>query len=411
MPTFANRPKPNPASSMTCPCPAEPSGFRHDTAYNIQMTLRFLRLLLTTLLVTCCLRAEAGATRIAVIFAETDDNSGAFSGVLGGMEGTPGVEIIRLTLKYLEDPRFSQLLMANALRGSAPIRLAAAGGSIGPIAVLYPDIGEPYRSVFSKIIEGIEESAQTKVSSFAVGSNFNAQAISGELKRQDVRVVIALGRNGLKAANALDKEFGVIAGGVVSAPDTDVRNGAILSLAPDPALLFARLKALSPKAQRVFVVFDPSINSWLIKLARDAAKAQGLELLAYEAGDLKTALTHYQTIFATAEPKRDALWLPQDSSTVDDTLVLPLVLQESWNKAMAVFSSNVSHVRRGALFALFPNNHELGRNLATSALNLAGGIHGNRTAFPLRDVLTAFNTRTASHLGLTPSVAQQQSFD
>src|SRR5574343_672656 len=141
--------------------------------------------------------------------------------------------------------------MANALRGSAPIRLAAAGGSIGPIAVLYPDIGEPYRSVFSKIIEGIEESAQTKVSSFAVGSNFNAQAISGELKRQDVRVVIALGRNGLKAASALDKEFGVIAGGVVSVPDTDVRSGANLSLASDPALLFARLKAISPRIQRV----------------------------------------------------------------------------------------------------------------------------------------------------------------
>lgn len=375
------------------------------------MTLRFLRLLLSVLLLACHLPAEAGATRIAVIFAETDDdNSGTFSSVLGGMESTPGVEIIRLTLKDLEEPRLSQLLLATALRGG-PIRLAAAGGSIGPIAVLYPDIGEPYRSVFSKIIEGIEESAQTKVSSIAVGSNFNAQAISGELKRQDVRVVIALGRNGLKAASALDKEFGVIAGGVVSVPDTDVRNGAILSLAPDPALLFARLKALSPKTQRVYVVYEPRQNAWLIKLAREAARAQGIELLAQEASDLKSSLVIYQNFFATADPKRDALWLPQDSATVDDSLVLPLVLQESWSKSIPVFSSNVSHVKRGALFALYPNNVELGRNLATSALGLASGSPVARGVLPLRDVLTAFNTRTASHLGLASSNAQQQGFD
>lgn len=375
------------------------------------MTLRFFRFLLAVALIACGLQAEAGGTRIAVIFAEADDDiPSSFSGVLGGMEGTPGVEIIRLTLKDIEEPRLSQLLMATTQRGG-PIRLAAAGGSVGPIAVLYPDIGEPYRSVFSKIIEGIEESAQTKVSSFAVGSNFNAQAISGELKRQDVRVVIALGRNGLKAASALDREFGVIAGGVVSVPETDMRGGAILTLAPDPALLFARLKVLSPKIQRVHVVFEPRQNAWLIKLAKDAARSQGIELVAQEASDLKNALVIYQNFFASADPKRDALWLPQDSATVDDSLVLPLVLQESWSKAIPVFSSNVSHVKRGALFALYPNNVEMGRNLATSALGLASGSPVARGVLPLRDVLTAFNTRTASHLGLTVSNAQQQGFD
>jgi putative ABC transport system substrate-binding protein len=375
------------------------------------MTLRFLRLLLTVFLLACTLQANAGATRIAVIFAEADDpGPDSFAGLLGGMENTPGVEIIRLTLKDLDEPRFSQLLMAAAQRGG-PIRLAAAGGNIGPIAVFYPDIGEPYRSVFSKIIEGIEESAQAKVSSFAVGSNFNAQAISGELKRQDIRVVIALGRNGLKAASALDKDFGVIAGGIVSVPETEVRNGAILTLAPDPALLFARLKTLSPKTQRVFVVFEPRQNAWLIRLAKDAARDQGIELVAQEASDLKSALIVYQSIFATADAKRDALWLPQDSTTVDDSLVLPLVLQESWSKGIPVFSSNVSHVKRGALFALYPNNMELGRNLATSALGMASGSPVARGMLPLRDVLAALNTRTASHLGLAPSSAQQRGFN
>ncbi|KAB2922798.1 MAG: hypothetical protein F9K30_11880 [Dechloromonas sp.] len=352
----------------------------------------------------------ADITRIAVIYAEEDapvpEN---LPGQLNGIDNYPGIEVIRLTLKDLEEPRLGRVLMLTAQRGGA-IRLAAAGGSIGPIAVLYPDIGEPYRSVFSKIIEGIEENAETKVASYAVGSNFDAAALSGELKRRDIRVVIALGRNGLRAAGSLDREIGVVAGGVLTAPENDGRNGAILSLAPDPALLFAKLKSLSPKTQRIHVVFDPRQNAWLIRLARDAARAQGFELMAQEAADLKSALALYQGIFASADGRRDALWLPQDSATVDESLVLPLVLQESWSRNIPVFSSNVSHVRRGALFALYPDNVELGRNLAASAVGLASGNPAVRGVLPLRNVLTAFNTRTASHLGLEPSAIQQRSF-
>jgi putative ABC transport system substrate-binding protein len=374
------------------------------------MKRSLLRLLTALLLAGNSLPAAAEVTRIAVIYAESDDPSlERFSGQLNGIDEFPGIEVIHLSLKDLDEPRIGQLLLAAAERGGI-IKLAAAGGIVGPIAVLYPDIGEPYRSVFSKIIEGIEDNTQTRVASYAVGNNFNAEAISSELRRRDIRVVIALGRNGLRAASALDKDIGVVAGGVVSVPEAEGRSSAILSLAPDPALLFGQLKNLSPKTQRIHVVFDPRQNAWLIKLAKDAARSLGLELLAQEAGDLKSALAIYQSIFAHADPRRDAIWLPQDSATVDESLVLPLVLQESWSRNIPVFSSNVSHVKRGALFALYPDNVELGRSLATSAIGVASGQPGVRGVSPLRSVLTAFNTRTASHLGLAPSVAQQRSF-
>ena len=370
----------------------------------------FLPLLLVLCLSVNSLPATAEVTRVAVIYAESDDPSlESFSGPLNGIDEFPGIEVIHLSLKDLDEPRIGQLLLAAAERGGI-IKLAAAGGCVGPIAVLYPDIGEPYRSVFSKIIEGIEENAQTRVASYAVGNNFNAEAISGELRRRDIRVVIALGRNGLRAASALDKDIGIVAGGVVSVPEAEARSNAILSLAPDPALLFGQLKSLSPKTHRVHVVFDPRQNGWLIKLAKEAARSLGLELLAHEAGDLKSALAIYQAIFAGADARRDALWLPQDSATVDESLVLPLVLQESWNRNIPVFSSNVSHVKRGALFALYPDNVELGRSLAASAIGVASGQPAARGVLPLRSVLTAFNTRTASHLGLAPSAAQQRSF-
>lgn len=279
-----------------------------------------------------------------------------------------------------------------------PLARAVADDNARGIAVLYPDIGEPFRSVFSTIINGIEDQAKGRVSSIAVGASPNLQDINAELRKRDVRTVIALGRNGLKVATVLDKQWGVVAGGVLSVPESQARDFAVNSLAPDPALLFAKLKTIMPAARRVIVVFDPRQNDWLIRLARYAAKDQGMEVLALEAQDLKTAITKYREVLASADPKRDALWLPQDSTTVDETVVMPLVLEECWGRGVAVFSSNVTHVKRGVLFSLYPDNVELGRSLGRMALSPnASWIKG---LTPLREVRLAVNTRTASHLGL-----------
>lgn len=350
----------------------------------------------------CSAAAQAGTTRIAVIYAETETAANEYShDLVDSIARTSGINVLRINLDGSPVALERLLVAANVAGG--PVRIAAAGGAIGPIAVIYPDIGEPYRSVFSKIIEGIEERAKTRVAAYAVGDSFNAQELSGELKKQDIRVVIALGRNGHKAASSLDKDIGVVTSGVISVPESDTRSATVLSLAPDPALLFSRLKQISPSTKRVTVVYEPKQNSWLIRLAKEAARSAGLELVALEATDLKAAIRHYQDFFAEADGKRDALWLLQDNTAADETTALPLVLQESWNRVVPVFSSSVSHVRRGALFALYPNNVELGRNLASSALGIAGGTTQNRGLLPLRDVQTAFNTRTASHLGLARS--------
>jgi len=353
----------------------------------------------------------AETTRIAIIYAGAEEVAMAnIASLIGSIEETPGIEIIRLDLDSPRGDLAAQLLFA-AGAGSGPVRLAAAGGTVGPIAVLYPDIGEPYRSVFTKIIEGIEDRARSRVAAYAVGNSFNAEELSVELRKQDIRVVIALGRHGLKAASALDKDIGVVASGVISVPENESRPGTVLSLAPDPGLLFARLKSISPATRRVTVIYEPRQNAWLIRLAAEAARTAGLDLVAQEATDLREALRLYQEFFATADGRRDALWLLQDSTTSDEATVLPLVLQESWNRYVPIFSSAVSHVKRGALFALYPNNVELGRDLANSALGIAGGTQTSRGVLPLRNVLTAFNTRTASHLGLTRGTAKLPAFD
>jgi len=277
------------------------------------------------------------------------------------------------------------------------------------IAVLYPNVEEPYRTAFVSMIHGIEERTRVRVRSYAVDPRVDVYDLNAQLKRNGTRVVIALGRQGISTASGLDRDITVLAGGALLLSDSDNING--ISLTPDPALLFARLRALLPETRRVLVVFDPRKSEWLIRIARDAARAQGLELVASEARDLSQAAHMYTSLFATAEARRDAVWLPHDTTTVEEGTLLPLILKQSWNSGVPVFSSNMLHVKKGALFALTPNNVELGRTLASSALGLVAGEPRKRGVQPLRELHAAINLRTASHMGLSIGQQQQRTFD
>ncbi|MES2262244.1 MAG: ABC transporter substrate binding protein [Pseudomonadota bacterium] len=328
------------------------------------------------------------------------------------------------------NPPFHRPTFASASPGTALLRLAAVllalllcthAGAQGnearrghalnadTIAVLFPDIGQPYRKVFTEIIEGIDEQTKLHVRGYPVAASADLAELQATLKRNGSKVVIALGRQGLQAASAFDISLGVVVGGVSSVPDPDKMRG--ISLMPDPALLFSHLKTLVPGVRRVIVVYNPQYNQPLLKLAREAARSQGLELLALEAGDLAGAVRRYESAFAGADGRYDALWLPQDATTVEEATVLPLVLKESWNRNVPIFSSSILHVKKGALFALYPNNFELGRDLANLALGLLNGDAPRPGVAPLRAVRTAFNTRTASHIGLNVGATQQHGFD
>lgn len=320
-------------------------------------------------------------------------------------------------------PAFASHVTRNAAGeshpGLIPIRLAQTSDparraellSEGTLAVVYPDIGEPFRGIFEQIVQGIEAGTRVTVRSYPVGPKVDSANFSALLRRNGTRAVIALGRQGLQTATTIDLDIPVIVGGVLAVPDIESRAITGVSLTPDPALLFSHLKSLMPGVRRVTVVYNPQRNDWLVRLARDAAKQHGLELVAHEARDLATAARLYEATFATSDGRRDAVWLPQDSTTVDESTILPLVLRESWNRNVPVFSSSFLHVKKGALFALYPNNVELGKTLASSADAAIAGEHRRRTVLPLRDVQIAVNLRTASHLGVQIGYQQQRSFD
>ncbi|MFG6458011.1 ABC transporter substrate binding protein [Roseateles sp. BYS96W] len=303
-------------------------------------------------------------------------------------------------------------LMRQVVGGVVVLTFGRAVANPGHLlAVVYPELADPFRQVFASILDGIEDRQGGPVPRFAVPGNASPAQIADDIRRRDPQVLIGLGRSGMRVASAMAGEMAVLVGCVVSVQEAEARAFPVHTLAPDPALMLGRLRRLRPGVRRVHLVYDPQVNTWLVRLAREAARAEGLELLAQEAGDTVDALRIYTQVMSGADAVRDALWLPQDPTTVDENAVLSLVLREGWNRNVAVFSSHLAHVKRGALFALYPDNRELGRSLALAAQRLVGVPRAAPAGVqPLRQALAAINVRTAAHLGVDVA-AVQPSFD
>jgi putative ABC transport system substrate-binding protein len=280
------------------------------------------------------------------------------------------------------------------------------------VAVLYPDVREPYFSVFQAILEGIDARVQSTVKHRPLPEDFDPEALRHWLLAEGVDVVIALGQRGMRAATAVDTKVPVYTGAVLSPPRSNGHAVSGISLAADPKRIFATLKSLAPEVKRVFVVYNPDDNAWLMNLARPIARSAGLELRGYEAQDLRDAVRHYKSILDEAKGPEDVLWLPLDGTTVDDRVVLPIVLEAAWDHQLVVFSSNPEHVQRGVLFALYPDNFALGHRLGELALRGATGTGQEAGGIlPLEDLLLAVNLRTAGHLRLRLSATQRREFD
>lgn len=339
----------------------------------------------------------SGMTRPALA---SSASSGMFERLHAGSASSPnapGYELRPITVSQLEDQLRRPDLQASAGKGT--------------IAVLYPNVSEPVRSAFISMIQGIEERTRVRVRSYAVEQRTDPAELNAHLKKSGTRVVIALGRQGLNVAAGLDRDILVLVGGALLLSDAEIVNVNGISLTPDPALLFSRLRTLLPEVRRVMVVYDPKKTEWLLRLAREAARTQGLELVAVEASNLGQAAQLYSNLIRGADSKRDALWLPHDTTTVEESTLLPLILKESWNNSVPIFSSNILHARKGALFAMSPNNVELGKSLASSALGLMAGETRKKGVQPLRELHTALNLRTANHMGLNIGNQQQRTFD
>ena len=277
------------------------------------------------------------------------------------------------------------------------------------IHVFYPEVREPYNSIFNEIISGIEAASAYKVSPHAVRSNEDLENYDSLFDEAIPGSTIVLGNVGKALAATLAKPFPLVSGAVLLT-DSDINAGITgISLSPSPTKLFDMLQTLAPNVKIVSVVYHKETNGWLVDIAADYAKTLGITLERFEATDVREAAAEFKTVFENHQGSSHAIWLLQGDPTLDEKGLLPDVLTQAWKSGCVVFSSNPAHVKRGALFSLFPDNYAMGKSLADMADHL---IKGNvAKPEPVSDLKIAVNVRTAEHLNLNISRSQERGFD
>ncbi|MFO1349942.1 MAG: ABC transporter substrate binding protein [Gammaproteobacteria bacterium] len=254
---------------------------------------------------------------------------------------------------------------------------------------------------------GIEQSQRSGVGRRALPDGYSLAALQDGLAKEGAKVVIGLGTRGLEVAQELQKTYGVVVGAVVADP-THYKVTGIVHI-PDPELLFQQIKALTPQIKEITTVYMRDHNQWLIERAQVSARRLGYVLDAYAAKDPREIAALYHDIL-TGMSRSEAIWLIADPG-MDERVMLPFILEEAWGRNLTVFSSNPIHVKRGALFALYPDNAAIGRRLGEIAKAQLAGSMPAPVLEPTRDVKLAVNLRTAEHLGLAFTAQARQRFD
>ncbi len=309
-----------------------------------------------------------------------------------------GTRLLRLGMAWTRDSLSCALILLMML--SVP---AAAGDM--KVAVIYPQVQSAYARVFENIIDGIDAADGIQVLSKTISEGSEVDELNRWLDSEQADALIALGQHGYKIAKQLPSSRPMVVGAALVTPNH--LNG--ISLAADPEQFFKRLGNLTPPVKRVYLVYSEQNNGWLIPLAQAAAKRHSVELHSYEADDTRTAVRTYRDILGEVKDLQDAIWLPLDNIAPDEA-VLPMVLEAAWEKKLVVFSNNPSHVKKGALFSLFPDHREMGEELARMVIRLMRGTGAPPGIVPLQDLKVAVNLRTASHLGMLFTPTQRSGF-
>ncbi len=297
------------------------------------------------------------------------------------------------------------------------------------INVYYPIVREPYQQIFEHIIEGMVD----ELSQAPVQHGLHKKSQAPVLNNQN-DIIVALGQRGLKAA--AEGPQPVVVGAISRPPAHYPKPLYGFALTPSPKLMINKLNELAPQVTDVYVVFNPSRSQWLINDIKAVCEALHIQLHLASADRLASAAKLINRHLQQAQPKVSAIWLLESGFTNDNSL-MNQILELAWEKNLVVFSGNPSHIRRGLLFSMYPDNTRLGQALGQMAQDIqmrqqsgnpletgetntephmeastagSSASQGNRVhILPLEHLHTGVNLRTAEHLGI--KISREQEFD
>ncbi|MGI1678609.1 MAG: hypothetical protein K6L75_07760 [Cellvibrionaceae bacterium] len=273
--------------------------------------------------------------------------------------------------------------------------LSAQADNVG---VIYPEIREPYLQIFLNIKEGVEKEVGKKdqVLEYVVAKGESPEKIRKWIEKKKISAVIALGSRGINSIAAPNSIPSVV-GAAVLKPGSTSYSGITLNPAPD--VLLTTVVKLKPRINKIHVVYEPKVNEWVIEEAQKTLEKNNIELVSYAVDDLSSAASAYKSIQKSIDNSTEAIWLPMGGPSREKSL-MQSILATAWSKDQAIISSNLSDVKRGALFSMYPDNVAMGRELGKLLKERQHNPNAESQVVFVRSLLQAINIRTAEHIGL-----------
>lgn len=260
--------------------------------------------------------------------------------------------------------------------------------------LLYPELRAPYSNVFEDIIKGVGTGFDGEIQRVTVKKTTTADDLKSVIDRARPHLIFALGKSSLKSIANVNTDAPILTAGVTkNGPST-----AGISMLPDPRVVFEKLFLLKGQVNKVYVVSRGNRYDEQLESAASYLSASGSALEFVRVSSIQEAARAYRNILDKVEPG-DAIWILPSAPYLDNS-VLSVILEHAWKRRILVFSSNPSHVRRGVLFAVYPDNQGMGQSLGKLANRVVAKEDVAHGLLPLQDVLLAVNERTTKHLGI-----------
>lgn len=269
---------------------------------------------------------------------------------------------------------------------------AAETSSTGAqLAVVFPQVRQPFQKVYQTIAKGAAEGFAGPTSEIILDADKPATDLESRIADH---MVVALGGRGITELQPMTLAHPLVVGAV----SRRIPHVYGMSMVPEESLIVTKLHVLAPEVRRVFVIVRSHDNIIDLKSAQLAFNQLGIQLHIHEAEDLRAAAGIYRKVIRSLG-SGDAVWIPSGDRFVGNAL-LSILLQASWKSEFVVFSSNPTHVKRGALFSVYPDNFQMGVRLGELARKIAEGEQQQAGMEPLQSVFVTLNERTSNHLGI-----------
>jgi putative ABC transport system substrate-binding protein len=269
------------------------------------------------------------------------------------------------------------------------------------VAVLRSRSFEAYDSAAA----GFRSSFKGAVESFSL-EDPDAGSLPDRIGRLRPDAIVAVGLRGAVYARDHFPRMPIVFCAVQD-PDRNELNGAWItgvSTEIAPAAEIAAWRMIAPDVHRVALFYGAATGTAFARVARQAARASGIELVEVPVKDL----SEFGVRARDVAPHVDALWLPADA-TVAAREAFQFLLGISLQRRIPLFVFSDALVRAGALAAVAPDFTTAGAQAAEAVRRIQSGERaGDIPVIAVRRTRLVINEATARALGRDLSLAARR---